>query len=191
MSTPRTRLTADDRKAQIIDLATRMIAETGYQGFSVSALAAACGLTRAGVMHHVGSKEELLIEVLQAKERESGRETQAAVDRAGRQDARDVLDLLMRRNIERPEIIRLFTMLAAESISEDHPAHDYFVQRIRKGARQLAPLLAEFGPDPEGMAVEILAFMDGIQLNWLRDPELDIWARWTAFADRCFGAAAS
>ncbi|WNM31939.1 TetR/AcrR family transcriptional regulator [Streptomyces sp. Li-HN-5-11] len=187
MSEPRTRLTAEDRKAQIIDHATRMIATTGYRGFSMSALAVACGLTRAGVLHHVGSKQELLVEVLRGKERESSREVQLAVVRAGRQDPRAVLDLLMRRNIERPEIVRLFTMLAAESISVDHPAHGYFVERIRRGARQLAPLFVDHTSDPEGMAVEILAFMDGIQLNWLRDPEIDIWARWTAFADRCFG----
>lgn len=188
MSEPRTRLAADDRKAQIIEHATRMIAATGYQGFSMSALAEACGLTRAGVTHHVGSKQELLIEVLRGKERESSRESQVAIERAGRQDPREVLDLLMRRNIARPKIVRLFTVLAAESISTDHPAHDYFVDRIRRGARQLAPLFVDHSPDPEGMAIEILSFMDGIQLNWLRDPEIDIWARWTAFADRCLGA---
>jgi hypothetical protein len=36
-------------------------------------------------------------------------------------------------------------------------------------------------------AIELLAFLDGLQLNWLRDPAIDFLAQWEGFADRFFG----
>ncbi|MDY0914567.1 TetR/AcrR family transcriptional regulator [Rathayibacter festucae] len=191
MTPTRTRLSADDRRLQLITEAEKLIRTTGFQGFSISALADACGLTRAGVLHHVGSKDRLLIEVLESKERESGTETLAVVIAEGRTDARTILDLLMRRNLERPEITHLFTVLAAESLSPDHPAHDYFAERLRRGAARLTPLLAGSIEEPEQAAFEILSFMDGLQLNWLRDRRLDAWALWTGFADRYLPRPAS
>lgn len=190
MTQRRTRMTAEDRKEQLTELASQMIAEQGFLGFSISSLAAASGLTRAGVSHHVGSKEDLLLEVIRYKEHESSQVTRDAVERAGHMDAREVLDLLFRRNIERPEITHLFTTLAAESIRPDHPAHDYFADRITRGARQLRPLLETVSDDPERTAIEILSYMDGLQLNWLRDRSIDVWAHWSAFADRYVPGAA-
>ncbi|WP_433674803.1 TetR/AcrR family transcriptional regulator [Microbacterium gorillae] len=184
MAQRRMRMTAEDRKEQLIELASQMIAKQGFTGFSISALAAAAGLTRAGVSHHVGSKEELLVEVIRLKERQSSQVTRDAVQRAGQMNPREILDILFRRNIERPEITHLFTTLAVESIRPDHPAHEYFADRITRGARQLRPLLESVSDHPERMAIEILSFMDGLQLNWLRDRSIDVWAHWSAFADR-------
>lgn len=188
MSTPRTRLTADARREQIVARAEELIRETGFQALSIAAVADACGLTRAGVLHHVGSKDQLLIAIIEAKERETVDEIAELVGRTGRQDAREVLDVLMRRNIDRPEIIHLFTVLAAESINAAHPAHAYFAERLRRGARELAPLFAEYSEAPEDVALEVLSYMDGLQLNWLRDRSIDIWGRWTDFQNRYFTA---
>jgi len=191
MSTPRTRLTADARTEQIVARAEELIRETGFQALSIAAVADACGLTRAGVLHHVGSKEQLLIAILEAKERETATEIEELVGRTGRQDAREVLDVLMRRNIDRPEIIHLFTVLAAESINVAHPAHAYFAERIRRGARELAPLFEDYSDAPDQVALEVLSYMDGLQLNWLRDRSIDIWGRWSDFQHRYFAALAA
>ena len=43
----------------------------------------------------------------------------------------DMLIQLVSRNQERPELVRLFTVLAAESVDADHPGHDRFVARYR------------------------------------------------------------
>ena len=187
MTTLRIRLVAEERKAQIVKEAELLIRTNGFQGFSISALAEACGLTRAGVLHHVGSKDQLLIDVLEAKERETSEETFALINAIGHPTAREVLDLLMRRNMERPEIMLLLTVLGAESLNPKHPAHDYFAERLQRGARRLAPLLGGARDDAENAAIEILSYMDGLQLNWLRDRKIDLWARWSAFADRYFG----
>lgn len=188
MSTPRTRLTADARTEQIVARAEELIRKTGFQALSIAAVADACGLTRAGVLHHVGSKDQLLIAILEAKERETAVEIDELVGRTGRRDAKEVLNVLMRRNIDRPEILHLFTVLAAESINLAHPAHSYFAERIHRGARALSPLFVDFSDAPDEVALEVLSYMDGLQLNWLRDRSIDIWGRWSDFLRRYFVA---
>lgn len=81
-------------------------------------------------------------------------------------------------------------MLAAESLSPAHPAHALLKHRLLHGARQLAPLLVGYERSAEDIAVEILSFMDGMQLNWLRDPDIDLWEHWTGFADAYFAGLA-
>ncbi|KQW08161.1 hypothetical protein ASC66_04305 [Leifsonia sp. Root4] len=163
-----------------------MIAESGFQGFSIAGLAQRCSISRAGVLHHFESREELLIEVLNEKERESEELTNDFLEREGAREARAVLDLLVRHNIARPEHMRLLAVLSAEALTSTHPAHDYFKMRMRRGAQQLTPLLGGFDRSPYDVAIEILSFMDGLQLTWLRDPDVDLWDRWTSFADAYF-----
>jgi AcrR family transcriptional regulator len=175
----RIRLTADARRTQLVDEATALIARIGYHRFSISALAEATGLTRAGVLHHVGSKEQLLLDVLTSRDERDD----AAL---GDWSPREILDRLVRRNIDQPEIVRLYTVLAAEALDPAHP-HAYFAERLRTGTDRIATLLDGLGRDPRELAVEVYSFMDGIQLNWLRDPAIDMWKQWTSFADDLFG----
>ena len=182
MARRRVRLTADVRRAQLVDEATALIAYIGYHRFSISALAEATGLTRAGVLHHVGSKEQLLLDVLAMRDARDN----AAVSEMSGMPTRDLLDSVVRRNLEQPEIVRLYTVLAAEALDPAHPAHAYFADRLRTGTARLATVLDGFGRDPVEVAVEIYSFMDGIQLNWLRDPSIDLWGQWTSFADSLF-----
>ncbi len=39
------------------------------------------------------------------------------------------LDRTVQHNFERRELLRLYTVLGAESLNPDHPAHDYFLRR--------------------------------------------------------------
>ncbi|WP_433306767.1 TetR/AcrR family transcriptional regulator [Actinoplanes sp. CA-030573] len=170
----RIRLTAETRRAQLVDEATALIARIGYHRFSISALAEATGLTRAGVLHHVGSKEQLLLDVLaQRDERDN-----AAVFDPAFSSPRELLDALVRRNLAQPEIVRLYTVLAAEALDPAHPAHGYFASRLRTGTARLASVLGSVE-----LAVAVYSFMDGVQLNWLRDPAIDMWGQWCRFAD--------
>lgn len=185
MAGRRVRLNADVRRAQLVDAATALIAAIGYHRFSISALAEATGLTRAGVLHHVGSKEQLLLDVLAMRDARDD----AAIAEMPKMPIRELLDAVVRRNLEQPEIVRLYTILAAEALDPTHPAHAYFEARLRTGATRLATMLDGFDRDPVEVAVEIYSFMDGIQLNWLRDPTIDLWQQWSRFADSIFEGA--
>jgi len=53
-----------DRRGQILETAARLICEKGYEGTSIQDIAEACGLTKAGLYHHIRSKEHLLVEIM-------------------------------------------------------------------------------------------------------------------------------
>jgi AcrR family transcriptional regulator len=52
------------RLREICRLAARVFYEKGYDGASMQDIAEAVGLTKAGLYHHVGSKDRLLFEIM-------------------------------------------------------------------------------------------------------------------------------
>jgi AcrR family transcriptional regulator len=55
---------ASERRRQILETAARVICEKGYEGASIQDIAEACSLTKAGLYHHIRSKEHLLLEIM-------------------------------------------------------------------------------------------------------------------------------
>jgi AcrR family transcriptional regulator len=51
------------RHREILETAARLICERGYEATGVQDIAEACGLTKAGLYHHIRSKEHLLLEI--------------------------------------------------------------------------------------------------------------------------------
>ena len=51
------------RHRQILETAARLIGAKGYEGTSIQDIAEACGLTKAGLYHHIRSKEQLLLQI--------------------------------------------------------------------------------------------------------------------------------
>lgn len=58
-SNPQPRLSADERRDQIIDTARRVFTQAGFDGARTRDLAAAAGINEALLYRHFGSKEEL------------------------------------------------------------------------------------------------------------------------------------
>jgi len=56
--------TPRDRHRRLMEVAARLICEKGYEGTSIQDIAAAGGLTKAGLYHHIRSKEHLLLEIM-------------------------------------------------------------------------------------------------------------------------------
>jgi len=91
----------------------------------------------------------------------------------------NTLEDLVAKNEEIPGLVRLFTVLVGESIRSDHPSHDYFVNRYA----QIREVFSEYfgslnagkklsaGTDIDQLAILIIAMMDGLQIQWLLDPE--------------------
>ncbi len=64
MSTPQHTEEGQQRYRMILETAARLICERGYEGASMQEIAAACRLTKAGLYHHIQSKEQLLIAIM-------------------------------------------------------------------------------------------------------------------------------
>jgi TetR/AcrR family transcriptional regulator, cholesterol catabolism regulator len=57
--------TETPKQRRILERAARLIFEKGYEGTSMQDIADACGLTKAGLYHHVATKEQLLIAIME------------------------------------------------------------------------------------------------------------------------------
>ena len=55
---------AAGRHQRILETAARLVCRNGYEKTSMQQIATACGLTKAGLYHHVRSKEHLLLEIM-------------------------------------------------------------------------------------------------------------------------------
>jgi AcrR family transcriptional regulator len=162
---------------RVVRAALQAYAANGYSGSSLAGIAAAAGLTTAGLLHHFPSKEELLISVLKERDRLDGERFQLR-GFVGL-DALDALVKLVEANSSTPGLVRAFTVLMGESAAEDHPARQWFKERYPRRRENLAAALragigtGEIRPDTDGDAVaaEVIAMMDGLQVQWLLDPD--------------------
>lgn len=64
-STTHTKMPGDQRRAQIVQAATDLFAETGYEGTSLRDVAERCGMTKAALYYHYADKEALLRAVVE------------------------------------------------------------------------------------------------------------------------------
>lgn len=191
MTRTHTRMNKDDRRARILAAAVEIIGDKGFRAFSIKDLAVRCEMTDAGLLHHFGSKTTLLMAVLDERDRQDEIAIAAALGDEADQDPRSpdavrrILRMLVERNGEKPEFIRLYAMLRVEAIAPDHPAHAYFRLRDAAAHRMFSRLVRVIGDDPDSLARQILAAIDGLELQWLRDAQaFDLIGEWDKLADK-------
>jgi AcrR family transcriptional regulator len=182
-SRSRTRLAPQARRALIIERATELIAEGGYNTFTLLGLAEACEMTRRGIDHYFTSREEILIAVLQHRDELDVASLSSHGTPDGEAGTWALLDDVVRRNITQPEIVRLYAILNAESIEPSHPAHHYFLERGREAKATIADAARGWHDNPEDFAAHVLGLMDGLQIQWLREPQLDLLRLWMHAGD--------
>ena len=178
------------RSTEILDAATTVFATHGYTGGSLRDIARQLDLSLTSITHHFGSKYELLEAVL---ERADTTTSGAAVfDFDAACTDRGVAAATLERvqsNLERPELLRLFAILSAEASVPTHPAHDWFVDRYRRKTESVAAALAfdqrmgriSARRDPLLLSRLLIGTWDGIQLQWLIDPNVDMGKAMSAF----------
>lgn len=150
-------------------------AARGYNNASLAEIADRAGLTQAGVLHYFRSKALLLTSVLELRD-QSDIEQQGPDRPHGLAFLRHLVDTAT-RNAEREGIVRLYAVLSAESVTDDHPAQTYFRDRYDGLRTFVADALREACdlPDDEtekvgNAANAVIAVMDGLQVQWLLAP---------------------
>jgi AcrR family transcriptional regulator len=180
------------RSTDILDAATTVFATHGYTGGSLRDIARQLNLSLTSIVHHFGTKYELLEAVLERADRTTdGNENFDFEAACANHGVANATLARVRANLERPELLRLFAILAAESSSPTHPAHDWFVDRYRRKTEALADAFAfdqEQGRihsdrDPRLLSRLLIGTWDGIQLQWLIDPSTDMNSAMRAFFD--------
>ncbi|HTN56478.1 MAG TPA: TetR/AcrR family transcriptional regulator [Microbacterium sp.] len=188
--TPRTRA-AQHKRIEILKAAVEIFGSKGSTNGTLADVAEQVGLTHAGVLHHFGSKQKLLLEVLAYRD-------QADVEDLAEKHIPGGLELFLHlirtayANARRPGIVQAYTVLSSESVTDGHPGREYFEERYttlrREATEAFEELCAREGvTDADAVAAAsaaILAVMDGLQLQWLLHPELIDLGETSEFAIR-------
>jgi AcrR family transcriptional regulator len=167
------------RRDQIVESATELFARVGYRHATILQIAQHVGISRTGLLHHFASKEALLEAVLARRDAEDmARFRPSADDGTGLATMRAWVEL-SRYNASVPHLVSLYAVLSAEACDPRHPAHDYFAQRYARTVGGFERVLTKAaaagllvpGTDPAVEARALVALMDGLQIQWLLDPD--------------------
>lgn len=165
---------SEERRREILEAALEVFAVSGFRSGSIRDVAERVGMSEAGLLYHFPTKNVLLTAVLDERD-----EIARRIVPSGDDGLATVLGLvtLAEYNMTIPGVVELFCVLSAEATAADHPAHDYFVQRY-EAVRSLTGRAFEIiaaggllrdGIDPEAASRNIIALMDGLQVQWLLD----------------------
>jgi AcrR family transcriptional regulator len=188
----------DARREQILYAAMMVFADHGYHRASLAGIAEHVGISQAGLLHHFPTKSHLLTAVLEARDR-LDREWLADLEPGSRSGPHLLVALLrlVDRNRRLGGLAQIYTALSGESVTDDHPARPWFADRygrvtasiedgLRAGADGLRPEV-----DHALLAREVVAVLDGLQLQWLLRPEeVDMVAVFRDYATRLIRSVA-
>ena len=174
----------EDRRNRILEVAQRILIRNGWRNTSLNQIAREAGVSTPGLLHHFASKEQLLVAVLDARDANDD----ARADRSG-----DIIEQIERagnRFIEAPHSVGLFNVLLVENLEPDDSLHDRLINRywvsvetvaegIRRGQRA-GTFRADI--DPMLKAVEVIAFVNGMETSWLLDPSIPVSAVFRDYA---------
>lgn len=169
----------EKRREELLDAALQVFSLEGYTGASMAQIAGIVGISVAGLLHHFPSKVSLLMGVL---ERRDAISQKIADEVRGDNTLSGLLGSLRainRSNSTAPGVVRAFTILNAESLLDNQPAWEWFQRRYRMIHGRVLEQFQAFVQtgevrsdiDLSGLVEEILAMMDGLQIQWLRFPE--------------------
>ena len=164
---------ASTRRAQILARAIELFAERGV-GASLRAIGEAIGVSHAALRYYFASRDVLLVEVYREHETasydvRSERSVVAAMAHSAQQN-RDI-----------PGLVELYATLTTDALQPDrHPAaHAFIVERFRTMRADLADHIRnaqrdgiiDRDIDPVDAAALVIAASDGLQVQWLLEPE--------------------
>ncbi|UFU06454.1 TetR/AcrR family transcriptional regulator [Ruania halotolerans] len=167
----RPRAGGEDKRERILSEAVRLFARSGYAATSLSDVAKAAHISKAGLLHHFSSKHALFSAVLEHRD---------SVDLPA-MDSGNIWDLLasfadlMDRNGQTPSMVGLYMVMAVDGTSADHPAHRWLLQHFEHAVLNLERAFEQGKTDglvhPDApsltLARSVVALADGIQLQWL------------------------
>lgn len=163
------------RRQQILESAIAQFARRGVGGASLRAVGEAIGVSHAAVRHHFTSRDELLVEVYRAHE--TRRFTQPA---SGEGSAVGLMIEAAEDNRAVPGLVELYATLTTDALQERHALTREFVRQRFRGLRQALAAriesaqrqgLAPAQLDPFDAAALVIAASDGLQIQWLLDPD--------------------
>ena len=183
------RLLPEVRRAEIVAVTTRMIAESGPHGLSLRSVARRCEMSAPGLSYHFPTLTDLLRAVIEERAR-VGREAIAKiVSNAGDDLTLQILAdaLIDFYYTDKAAETRNFDALEAESLAPGHPAHGLYPRSAIQPLPITRKLAEREFEDPEAALTTLVLLADALRSRWLRDLEpVDRWEEWVTTRDQVF-----
>ena len=179
------RAKGEDRKQRILAVAQRLLTRYGWRNTTLAQIAGEAGVSPAGLLHHFSSKEQLLHAVLDARDADDD----AHADRAG--DVISEISAVAERFYRSPELVGTYTVLMAENLDPDAPLHDRLFARYHSAVDIVTALIRRgqragkfrMDIDVTVKAVQIIAFISGMETTWLLDPSIPLTEVFKEYAE--------
>ncbi|HWC84750.1 MAG TPA: TetR family transcriptional regulator [Pseudonocardiaceae bacterium] len=166
----------EDRRQRILLVAQRLLVRNGWRNTTLGQIGREAGVSPAGLLHHFESKEQLLHAVLEARDR---------YDDARRDSSGDVIEQIngaAARFQQVPDLIGMFIVLLIENLDPEAPLRGRILHRYQAAIEQISEGIRRgqragryrTDVDPALKAVEIVAFLYGMETSWLLDPSIPL-----------------
>ncbi|MGQ9896249.1 MAG: TetR/AcrR family transcriptional regulator [Acidobacteriota bacterium] len=137
------RMSGEDRRQQIVRVATQQFSEKGFNGVTTKEIAAKAGVSEAIIFRHFATKQELYAAILDQKMKDA--DAQAFWERmrelAAQRDDQAFFEAIMRHVIERHRADYSFQRLLFFSALEGHELSEMFFQLY---VRDIFDFLADY-----------------------------------------------
>ncbi len=179
------------RRQQILDSVIALLAQRGVDRASLRTVGEAIGVSHTALRHYFSSRDELLVEAYRAHEaRAAGDEPPAAED-----SAVGVIIGAAERNRSIPGLVELYATLTTDALQEQHAVTREFIRERFQSLRAELASRIESGQragrvagdiDPLDAASLVIAASDGLQIQWLLDPDVVDVGRSLSILERLF-----
>src|ERR1700738_3600014 len=193
--TRRRRADGEVSRNRILDAATEIAAERGYEGTSINLVSAKCGLPASSIYWHFKDKDDLIAAVI---ERSFGTwltawEVPEGDDPLGRFVG--IAQQIAKALVESPDFLRLGLMLALERRPVEPRAREMFL-RVRADAHaRLRAAISQFAPELDdagvyALATYAIAGADGLFVaKEIEGDSMDVGALFEMHARALYGTA--
>ncbi|MFF7656349.1 TetR/AcrR family transcriptional regulator [Streptomyces sp. NPDC007983] len=169
-----------ERRERILQAAYEAIDEHGERA-SMQDIADRVGVTQPALTYYFPTRDDLLLAVLDR------RDVLGKSLAGGAGEDRSMIDNMVastRHTTDHPGLAKLYVTLSAAATDPESPAHGYFAERYRDLAAEVTQDLEEAQRagviradlPAEHLARAVLAVLDGLQIQWMHGPAVDIAA---------------
>lgn len=163
------------RRVELIAAVLEAISERGFEASTLKELAKRVGTSEANILHHFGTKQRLLLEAIRQHDDED------IADLTHLSPA--VIATIIRRHASTPGLVELLLNMTVASASPSSATHSFFRDRYARLRGAGGPAFENGVATPDGTVLPpdwvariLLAAADGLQIQWLLDPEIDMAA---------------
>jgi AcrR family transcriptional regulator len=134
-------------RERILDAATEIAAERGYEGTSIGAVSAKCGLPASSIYWHFKDKDDLIAAVIERSFAGWLSAWQFPQDGDARERMTGMAMQIAKALLDSPDFIRLGLMLALERRPVEPRARAMFLQARAQAYSQMIDVISELTPE--------------------------------------------